>query len=450
MRFACYRSIPCVIFGVILWMGGLTGGLLGQSREEKVRRDREVVESAGYWIYNDLAQARAEAQATGKPLVVVLRCIPCEECVKLDDELVDTDPQLKPLLDQFVRVRIVSTNGLDLETFQFDTDQSWTMFMLNADGTIYGRFGTRSHRSEWIGDVSLEGMAKALEGALELHKDVATNRPALAGKRGAKPEFDRPEKLPAHLGKYTAHLDWQDKLVASCIHCHQIGDAQRQLAFERTGRLAPEQLFPFPHPKTIGLILDPTERATVKEVKTDSVAAAAGLQIGDVLKSMNQQPLLSIADVQWVLHGVPNSGGSIDVAFQRQGELHSAQLSLPARWREQDDISWRASTWELRRRALGGLYLVEVHPDDRAKLDLPANRLCLKVSHAGRYAPHNLAYEAGVRDGDIVIQFDGHEHPLRETDLIARTLQNRASDDPARVTVLRSGQRLEFEFPVGR
>ncbi len=101
----------------------------GQSREEKVRRDREKVLADGFWIYNDLEKGFAEAKRTGKPLVVVLRCIPCVECVKLDDELVDRDPEIRPLLKQYVCVRIVSTNGLDLSLFQYDTDQSFAVFM---------------------------------------------------------------------------------------------------------------------------------------------------------------------------------------------------------------------------------------------------------------------------------------------------------------------------------
>ncbi|WP_068142110.1 thioredoxin family protein [Roseimaritima ulvae] len=43
---------------------------------------------------------RFSARDTGKPLLVVLRCIPCEECVKLDDDLVDQNPKLRPLLGQ--------------------------------------------------------------------------------------------------------------------------------------------------------------------------------------------------------------------------------------------------------------------------------------------------------------------------------------------------------------
>ena len=65
-----------------------------------------------------------------------------------------------------LRVRLISANGLDLSLFQFDTDQSFAVFLLNADGTIYGRFGTRSDQTLWTDDVSIEGLGKALEGAL--------------------------------------------------------------------------------------------------------------------------------------------------------------------------------------------------------------------------------------------------------------------------------------------
>ena len=91
-----------------------------KTRDQMVREDREKVTTEGFWIYNDLAHAFDVAKASSKPLLVVLRCIPCDECVKLDDDLVDRDPVLRPLLEKFVCVRIVSTNGLDLSLFQYD------------------------------------------------------------------------------------------------------------------------------------------------------------------------------------------------------------------------------------------------------------------------------------------------------------------------------------------
>lgn len=47
-----------------------------ESRDTKVRNDRTDVMSTGKWIYNDFAKGVAEAKQTGKPLLVVLRCVP--------------------------------------------------------------------------------------------------------------------------------------------------------------------------------------------------------------------------------------------------------------------------------------------------------------------------------------------------------------------------------------
>jgi hypothetical protein len=56
----------------------LSAGLAtaAEDRDTKVHKDREDVLAAGRWIYNDLAKGIAEAEWTGKPLLVVLRCIP--------------------------------------------------------------------------------------------------------------------------------------------------------------------------------------------------------------------------------------------------------------------------------------------------------------------------------------------------------------------------------------
>jgi hypothetical protein len=48
----------------------------GQDRRTKVLSDRQQVLELGSWVYNDLAAGIAEAKKTGKPLLVVLRCIP--------------------------------------------------------------------------------------------------------------------------------------------------------------------------------------------------------------------------------------------------------------------------------------------------------------------------------------------------------------------------------------
>jgi len=45
-------------------------------RGDLLRTDREEAAAAGKWIYNDLPRGFAEAQRTGRPMLVVVRCVP--------------------------------------------------------------------------------------------------------------------------------------------------------------------------------------------------------------------------------------------------------------------------------------------------------------------------------------------------------------------------------------
>src|SRR5262245_23073888 len=130
-------------------------------------------------------------------------------------------------MDKFVSVRLVQGNALDLELFQFDYDLTFAVFFLNADKTIYGRFGSRSSQKDAAREISMEGFRKAMEAALELHRNYPANKAALADKRGAKPQFKVPEEYPSLRGKYKPTLDYEGKVVQSCMHCHQVRDAER-------------------------------------------------------------------------------------------------------------------------------------------------------------------------------------------------------------------------------
>ncbi len=419
-----------------------------QTREEIVRGDRKKVEAAGFWIYNDLPQAFAKAKRTGKPIVIVLRCLPCHECVKLDDELVDTHPEIRPLLEQFVCARQVSTNGLDLSLFQYDTDQSFAVFFLNADKTIYGRFGTRSHRTEWIGDVSLKGLAKALQKALELHRNYDTVKASLAGKRGKPMEVASPELYPSLKGKFTNRLNYEGDVVKSCIHCHQIGDAQREFYWRAKKPIPEKVLWPYPHPKSIGLILDPDELATVKEVRRSTPAAAAGLRSGDVIQSFQGQPMLSIADVQWVLHNVDPAGGRVTMSVERAGRTRNLTLSLADGWRRRGDISWRVTSWGLRRIATGGLLLESIPDETRRELSLPRDSMALLVKHAGKYGPHGTAHRLGIRKGDIITQFDSRGDLKSEQDVHAYVVTSKKPGDRVSVRVRRGRNVRTYNLPI--
>ncbi|MFK8112525.1 MAG: Trx7/PDZ domain-containing (seleno)protein [Rubripirellula sp.] len=418
-----------------------------QTREERVRADKQKVEGDGFWIYNDLDAAVKKSTETGKPILVALRCIPCHECVKLDDDLIDHDPVVQPLLEKFVCVRIVGTNGLDLDTFQYDTDQSFAMFMLNADKTIYGRFGTRSHRTEWVGDVSIDGMARALEGALELHSNYPANQSQLAGKRGSSLEFASPEKFPSLKTKYTDALNYDGDVVKSCIHCHQIGDARREYYWHQAKPIPDDLLFPYPHPKSIGLLLDPKQRAMVKSVVASSPAANAGLREGDSIESLDGQPLLSMADVQWVLHNLDSQGASVAMKVIRDQSIINLTLELKDGWREQDDTSWRVSSWLYAGSFLGGMRLEPLSDEERLEANL-SEGMALRIRSLGRYNKHAAARRAGFEVGDILLEYAGQSDLERESDVFAYAARNLKPGDNVVIRFQRSGREQSHKLPL--
>src|SRR5689334_12689596 len=115
------------------------------------------------------------------------------------------DPELAKLLDQFVCVRAVEMEGVDLSLFEFDYDCTWMAFFLNADKTIYGRYGTRASSSADVGiDVSIEGFKRALQGALEIHAGFPANKASLLAKRGPPPEANEIREFPLFKGRFAA------------------------------------------------------------------------------------------------------------------------------------------------------------------------------------------------------------------------------------------------------
>jgi serine protease Do len=417
-------------------------------REAKVRGDKAKLENDANWIYNDWDKAVAEAKKTNKPLMVILRCIPCEACSEFDDQLVRRVDEVRDLMDQFVCVRIVTANGLDLDLFQYDYDQSFHAFLMNADGTIYGRFGTRSESRDETQDMTMQGFRRALSLAIAWHKEYPANKNLFAAKHGPKPPVARPEEYPAFNGKYASQLNYEGaNVVQSCIHCHQIREAERTW-YRSAGRGIPENVvYPYPLPKVIGLTMNAEEAAEVKSVAEGSPAAQAGIQPGDQLLSLAGQPLLSIADIQWVLHRA-ESIAKLPAMITRNGRKSELTLDLPSGWRAKSDLSWRPTSWDLRRISLGGMKLDEVTAEERRSLKIPDGSLALKAAHVGQYGEHAKAKQAGFQKGDVLVEFDGSRASRSETSLLAANFVDRKRGDQIPVKVLRDGREIVLKMPV--
>jgi len=330
---------------------------------------------------------------------------------------------------------MVQANGIDLSLFQFDYGMTWAVVFLNADGTIYGRYGTRDYRDEQSAKplVALSGFRQALQAALEIHKGYPANKESLKAKRGPAPRFPKPDGYPS-LRQFAAPIQTTsaDTAETSCLHCHQIEQADYKIYRLARQPIPDDKLWAYPLPDVAGIVLDPAERARVKEVLPNTPGAKAGFKAGDDLVSLDGQPLVSIADVQWVLHQAKDPA-TVKAEVSRGGSKQSLTLSLPAGWRRKGAVKGHGS-WVYRPISDAR----DLPADQRKKLGLADSAVAIEIL----WADH------GLQKGDVIIEADGRRSGMTLTDFLAYTAQKKMTGDKVAVTVLRGGKELKIQLAV--
>jgi len=423
---------------IVLVVGGIAPVVVNaQDRDEEVwargKRDLSLRGLLGdkdlgaHWIYDDLELARAEARRTLKPLLVLFRCVPCACAQTLDEQVSQPASASVELQKRFVCVRVIQMNGINLDQFQFDPDLSLAAVFMNADGTVYGRYGTRAsvdRRS--MSHISHASFEKAMERALQLHSDFPNNREELAGKHGPAVKVKFAEDLPK-MKPFPGN-------VAACIHCHMVGEARVEEAKEQ-GKVTLSDIWMYPLPENVGLKLDTDDGLLVKSVANGSPAAAAGIQSGDDLLRLDGQPLTSQGDVQWALHHAAVET-ELPVTINRNGKTIETSLSLTGDWKR-SPTTWRASVEGLRihMRLRPNLY--------KQKQGVAADEMGLLVQY-----PRGPATKAGLRNEDMIVAINGRKDFLLESDVLKYVYLSDPRPRELELTVLRKDQQFETVLPL--
>jgi predicted metalloprotease with PDZ domain len=319
--------------------------------------------------------------------------------------------------------------GVDLSQFQFDYDLTFCVFFLNADGMVYGRYGTRAGRAaESTSHISVASLKKSMERALEAHRGYPRNKGEFASKRGAKPEHLLAEKIP---GLQPHH----------CIHCHQVRESILRTKWEER-KLAEDDLWCYPLPENIGLTMDVDDGLRVGRVESGSPAAAAGIERGDELATLNGQRLLSQADIQWVLHNAP-AETKLTATLLRGGSLLTRTITLGGDWKK-TDLMWRGSSGPGLRYGLWTEALARREKEHRG-----LNEGAMAISVKNLFLPRaDPLAKAGLKVGDVIVAIDGKPTLVDETDFFTYLRLNHPPGDRVRLTILRGKERRELEVPM--
>jgi serine protease Do len=399
-------------------------------------------EGQAQWIYNDISAGMAAAKKENKPLFVTFRCVPCRDCMEFDGLVAGANKELKSLAGKFVAVRQVEMKGVDLSQFQFDYDLNWAAMFLNADGTVYARYGTQSGEGSDAYN-SPASLAKTMKRVLVLHAGYPGNKSQLVGKRGQAKPAKTALDLPGLPGKEKFRGPTQ---LSNCIHCHNIHDAEVLDAFDK-GILSQDLLWRYPLPQNIGLIIDRADGRRIEGTVRGSNLAKAALPSGAELTTVNGQGITSIADIQWALHTLPADQKDIRITFRDQGNEISLSYPLEKGWRK-TDLSWRGSMWSVPPRLR--IWLPEPDEKERNRHKLPVGQSAVVArwintkEEAGR-----IAKKAGLQTGDLIIEVDGKPVPKGGGAKFSTYVKlNYKPGQKLPLTVWRFGKRVNIELPL--
>jgi len=158
----------------------------------------------------------------------------------------------------------------------------------------------------------------------------------------------------------------------------------------------------------------------------------AGLDVGDVILSVGEQPVNTPAEMVYRMSAT-GLNEQAEVTFSSQGTEKTVKVALIAA----PEVPARDQLTLPERSAFPGLTLSRINPAVLAELNLPLEVEGVAVVDAGAFAAR-----AGLRTGDVILTINGValRHPEAAADLLSGQVRE------VELTVLRGAQRITMRF----
>lgn len=169
-----------------------------------------------------------------------------------------------------------------------------------------------------------------------------------------------------------------------------------------------------------------------------SPADLAKLVGGDIVVTFDGQTVTRRQDLQELLRATP-VGKSVEVEFVRDGQRQKTVLTTVSR----DEIERLEKAFARRPEGKGFFGINDT--DDLKRVLVPTlNVYGLRLEGVLK---NRNAYVSGLRDGDILLEFDGV--PIRTTQEFGARIKRAVPDSTVKVVVMRGDERLEIPLKVG-
>lgn len=170
----------------------------------------------------------------------------------------------------------------------------------------------------------------------------------------------------------------------------------------------------------------------------DSPADKAGLVGGDIVSIVDGQPVHSHDEMMEILRRIP-IGKTVDVVYIRDGETKNTKLTTMSK----DDSDRLSKEFDSRPEGRGRFG----YNDRRAeRVEIPGTKMFgVRLDRLEASLPADMA---GIKEGDVVIEFDGI--PIRTPEELHSRVRRAKPYETVDVVVIRGGERLQIPVKMGK
>ena len=174
----------------------------------------------------------------------------------------------------------------------------------------------------------------------------------------------------------------------------------------------------------------------------DGPADKAGLVGGDVITKFDGQDVHDEDQMSELMERTP-IGKTVDVEYLRDGQKKKTQLTTISR----DDFNRLTQAFERRPE---GTAMFGYEDDDAERVQVPGKEpgttiYGVKLNSLLRSRPADMA---GIKEGDVVIEFDGA--PIRTTDEFLMRVRRALPYSTVNIVVMRGAEKLEIPVKMGK
>lgn len=225
------------------------------------------------------------------------------------------------------------------------------------------------------------------------------------------------DNLRAELAKHAAG----DTITLSVLRGAETVDLEVRLA-ERPNDARQEPQFGRANPEQprLGVRLEETDKGVViREVVADSAAAKAGLKVGDIVKKVGDTTVENARAVVEAIRS-QNVGDTIAIEVEREGKTETVNVTL------------EAAPGQPFPQGMEQMFSLRYDPSARSW-------------SIGNISEGNPLYDAGLRAGDVITQFDGKAYDPAE---LHAYLQGLTDVKEVTLTIERGSETQEIKVPL--